>query len=115
MTFALFWIGLAACLIVFVLLFAFLVWLVPQKSLRLQEGNAMIQLTSQGWGYSYYNGWDENDSRWIEKRLDDWFGRRIRSVKRDRADIEDLTIHTDCKFARGVCHQLKNQRPLAVV
>ncbi len=52
----------------------------------------MAQLRSQGWGFSCYNGWDENDSTWIEKRLDSWLGRRVRSVKRNRADVEDLAI-----------------------
>ncbi len=78
----------------------------------------MTQLTSQGWGYSFYNGWDENDSTWIEKRLDDWFGRRVRSVKRDRADIEDLTILTQIANLQEVFitnSRIKDLSPLSEI
>lgn len=85
-------IGLVTSLVFTVVIFAFLAWLVPQRSLRQREGKVMAQLTAQGWGFSYYDGWDENDSTWIEKRLDTWFGRRVRSVTRNRSDVDDLTI-----------------------
>jgi Leucine-rich repeat (LRR) protein len=52
----------------------------------------MNKLQQLGSGYSYYAGWDESDSTWIEKRLDDWFGKRIRTVKWNNAKIEDLTV-----------------------
>ncbi|MDB4778306.1 hypothetical protein OAG68_02500 [bacterium] len=55
---------------------------------------AMNKLQQLGSGYSYYAGWDENDSTWIDKRLDDWFGKRIRSVRWNNEKIEDLTVLT---------------------
>lgn len=52
----------------------------------------MDKLTQLGGGYSYYAGWDEDDSTWTEKCFDDWFGKRIRTVKWNNAEIDDLSV-----------------------
>ena len=59
--------------------------------MRIQDGRAMSELRSMGCTVSYYNGWDDEDSTWLEKRLDDCFGRRARSVRWRGARIQDLS------------------------
>ena len=86
--------GLKSCLVLLGVLSILLAWLVPQRSLRLRESSAMSKLRQLGSGFLYYGGWDENDSTWTEKRLDDWFGKRIRSVRWHGAKIDDLTVLT---------------------
>jgi Leucine-rich repeat (LRR) protein len=51
----------------------------------------MDQLTSQGCHVLCFNGFDKDDSTWVEKRLDDCFGRRARCVKWNRKVVEDLS------------------------
>ena len=58
------------------------------------RGHGHERTTAVSSGYSYYGGWDENDSTWIDKRLDDWFGKRIRSVRWNNAKIDDLAVLT---------------------
>ncbi|MDE0867069.1 MAG: hypothetical protein OSA98_25100 [Rubripirellula sp.] len=53
--------------------------------------NTLQQLSG---GYDYYAGWDENDSTWIEKCLDDRFGKRIRTVRWHGTKIDDLKVLT---------------------
>ena len=86
--------GLTSCLVLLAFFSILLPWLTLQRSLRLRHGRAMNTLQQSSSGYGYYAGLDENDSTWIEKRLDDWFGKRIRTVRWHGTKINDLTVLT---------------------
>ena len=60
----------------------------------------MNRLQQLGSGYSYYAGWDENDSTWIEKRMDDCFGKRIRTVRWRNSKIDNLMVLTEINDLR---------------
>ena len=82
------------CLASLVIFSIFLVWLIQERSLREQDGIVMTELEQLGHGYWHYAGMDENDSTWIDKRLDQWYGNRIRTVRWKNANIEDLELLT---------------------
>lgn len=110
--------GLRGCLIFLAVLSFLLAWLVPQRSLRMREAMVMNQLKQEGSGYSYYGGFDEDDSTWTEKRFDGLFGKRIRNVKWNNRKIDDLAVLTKINNLRELFitnSQISDLTPIAQI